>query len=53
VNIVLSRISTPKGAAVDTFYVTDSTTHGKITDSNRIASLQHHLRAAILSGAGR
>ena len=52
-NIVLSRISTQKGAAVDTFYITDSTTRSKITDSNRIAGLQHHLRAAIISGAVR
>ncbi len=52
-NIVLSRISTQKGAAVDTFYVTDSATRGKITDSNRIAGFQHRLRAAILAGAGR
>src|SRR5215471_6165239 len=53
VNIVLSRISTQKGAAIDTFYVSDSATRAKITDSNRIAGIQHHLRAAILSGAGR
>ena len=52
-NIALSRISTQKGAAVDTFYITDSTTRGKITDSNRIAALQQHLRAAIMSGAAR
>jgi len=52
-NIVLSRISTQKGAAIDTFYVTDSATGAKITDSNRIAAIQHHLRAAILSGNTR
>ena len=52
-DIVLSRISTQKGAAVDTFYLTDSATGAKITDSNRIAGLQHRLRAAILSGAAR
>jgi len=52
-DIVLSRISTQKGAAVDTFYLTDTGTGAKITDSNRIAGLQHRLRAAILSGAGR
>jgi [protein-PII] uridylyltransferase len=50
-SIVLSRISTQKGAAVDTFYVADSTTRGKITDSNRIASLQRRLRSVILGGA--
>ena len=53
VNICLSRISTQKGAAIDTFYVNDATTGGKITDSNRIAGLQRRLRAVILSGAAR
>jgi [protein-PII] uridylyltransferase len=48
--ISLSRISTEKGAAVDTFYVTDVTTRGKITDSNRISSLQMKLQeAAVLA----
>ena len=51
VTIALSRINTQKGGAVDTFYVCDS--RGKITDSNRIAGIQHRLRAAILSGAAR
>ena len=51
-NIILSRISTQKGAAVDTFYITDAMTRAKIIDSNRIAGLQQHLRASILSGAG-
>jgi [protein-PII] uridylyltransferase len=53
VNIALSRISTQKGAAIDTFYVCDKNSRGKITDSNRIAGIQHRLRAAILSGAAR
>jgi [protein-PII] uridylyltransferase len=53
VNIGLSRISTQKGAAIDTFYINDATTRGKITDSNRIAGLQRRLRAVILSGAVR
>ena len=44
--ISLSRISTEKGAAVDTFYVVDVTTRGKITDSNRISSLQKKLQEA-------
>jgi [protein-PII] uridylyltransferase len=49
VYISLSRISTEKGAAVDTFYVADVTTRGKITDSNRIRSLQQKLqKAAVL-----
>ncbi len=51
VNITLSRISTQKGAALDTFYVCDNNNR-KITDSHRIAGVQHRLRAAILSGAG-
>ena len=32
VSIALSRISTEKGAAIDTFYVADRATRGKITD---------------------
>jgi [protein-PII] uridylyltransferase len=32
VSIALSRISTEKGAAIDTFYVADRTTRGKIVD---------------------
>jgi [protein-PII] uridylyltransferase len=53
VNIGLSRISTQKGAAIDTFYINDTATRGKITDSNRIAGLQRRLRAVVLSGAAR
>ena len=52
VNITLSRISTQKGAAIDTFYVCDANGR-KVTESNRIAGIQHRLRAAILSGAAR
>jgi len=52
-NIVLSRISTEKGAAIDTFYVTENSTRTKITDSSRISGIQHRLRSAILSGAAR
>ena len=46
VSIALSRISTEKGAAIDTFYVADRTTRGKITDPSRIAALQERLRNA-------
>ena len=53
VNIGLSRISTQKGAAIDTFYINDAASRGKITDSDRIASLQRRLRSVILSGAAR
>jgi [protein-PII] uridylyltransferase len=49
-NIVLSRISTQKGAAIDTFYITDSSSRAKITESHRIAALQRRLRSAILGG---
>jgi [protein-PII] uridylyltransferase len=50
VSIALSRVSTQNGAAIDTFYVTDSATRGKITDSHRIAALQKRLQVATLSG---
>ncbi len=43
-SIILSRISTEKGAAIDTFYVTDSGTRGKITELGRLAVLQKRLR---------
>jgi [protein-PII] uridylyltransferase len=49
VSIALSRISTQNGAAIDTFYVVDSFTRGKITDSHRIAALQRHLQFAALT----
>ena len=49
-NIVLSRISTQKGAAIDTFYITDCSSRAKITDSHRIAALQRRLRSAIVGG---
>jgi [protein-PII] uridylyltransferase len=48
VSIALSRISTEKGAAIDTFYVADRTAHGKITDPTRIAALQERLHRAAL-----
>lgn len=48
VSIALSRISTEKGAAIDTFYVADRTTRGKIHDPSRIASLQQRLHRAAL-----
>jgi [protein-PII] uridylyltransferase len=50
VAMALSRISTQNGAALDTFYVTDSVTRGKITESSRIAALQAELRNATLRG---
>ena len=48
--IALSRINTQSGAAIDTFYVVDHSSHGKITESHRIAALQKHLQNAILGG---
>jgi len=48
VSISLSRISTEKGGAIDTFYVVDSSTRGKITDSSRIAALQEALQRTAL-----
>jgi [protein-PII] uridylyltransferase len=48
VSIALSRISTEKGAAIDTFYVADRMTHGKIADPSRIAALQERLHRAAL-----
>jgi [protein-PII] uridylyltransferase len=48
VAIALSRISTQDGAAIDTFYVTDSATGNKITDSHRIAGLQKRLQSIAL-----
>ncbi|MEP6699427.1 MAG: [protein-PII] uridylyltransferase [Verrucomicrobiota bacterium] len=48
VSIALSRISTEKGAATDTFYVAEQSTRGKITDTSRIAALQERLHRAAL-----
>jgi [protein-PII] uridylyltransferase len=51
VSLVLSRISTQNGAAIDTFYVTDSAAGNKITDSSRIAALQKILHSVALGEA--
>jgi [protein-PII] uridylyltransferase len=48
VYIALARINTEKGAAIDTFYVTDAQTRGKITDTRRIDLLQTELTTAAL-----
>jgi [protein-PII] uridylyltransferase len=48
--IALSRINTQDGAAIDTFYVMDRSSHSKITDSQRIAAIQRQLQRTILSG---
>src|SRR5438874_537664 len=51
IDIALSRISTESGAAIDTFYVTDRRTRGKITNAQRIDSLQAELHRAALPPA--
>jgi [protein-PII] uridylyltransferase len=46
--IALSRISTQQGAAIDTFYVTDAETRSKVTDVDRLTTLQTAIhRAAV------
>jgi [protein-PII] uridylyltransferase len=50
VNISLSRIATEKGAAIDSFYVTD-TRGKKVTDPDRIKALHEALKAATLEPA--
>ncbi len=48
VSIALSRVSTEKGAAVDTFYVVDGVSRAKISDQARIELLQKRLQQAAL-----
>ena len=48
VSIALSRVSTEKGAAIDTFYVVDGTTRGKISEQERIELVQKRLEQAAL-----
>ena len=50
VSIALSRINTQDGAAIDTLYVVDRSTHAKIAQSHRITAIQEHLQGAILGG---
>lgn len=47
VHIALSRISTVQGAAIDTFYIVDASTRGKITDTARIETLQQSLQGIL------
>jgi len=49
--ITLSRISTDKGAAIDTFYVTDADTRGKLTDAGRVSELQRQLQEVTMASA--
>jgi len=48
ISIALSRISTEKGAAIDTFYVIDGNTRAKITERGRMTALLKRLRDAAL-----
>jgi [protein-PII] uridylyltransferase len=51
--IPLCRINTQAGAAIDTLYVVDGSSHGKITDSHRIRTIQQHLKDAILRASAK
>ena len=51
--VPLSRINTQAGAAIDTLYVVDGSSHAKITDSNRIRILQQQLKDVILHGSAK
>ena len=50
VNIALSRVATEKGAAFDSFYVTEAE-GGKITNEATLRNLQTSLIAAATGGA--
>src|SRR5216110_2427251 len=51
--VPLSRINTQAGAAIDTLYVVDASSHAKITDSQRILIVQQHLKDTILRGSAK
>ena len=51
--VPLSRINTQAGAAIDTLYVVDASSHAKITDSQRIRIVQQHLKDTILHGSAK
>jgi [protein-PII] uridylyltransferase len=51
--VPLYRINTQAGAAIDTLYVVDGSSHAKITDSQRIRILQEHLKDTILRGLAK
>src|SRR5215469_6530364 len=51
--VPLSRINTQAGAAIDTLYVVDGSSHAKITDSQRIRVVQQHLKETILRGSAK
>jgi [protein-PII] uridylyltransferase len=51
--VPLFRINTQAGAAIDTLYAVDATSHGKIADLLRIRTIQQHLKDAILRGSAK
>jgi [protein-PII] uridylyltransferase len=51
--VPLCRINTQAGAAIDTLYVVDGSSHAKITDSQRIRIVQQHLKDTILGGLAK
>jgi [protein-PII] uridylyltransferase len=51
--VPLYRINTQAGAAIDTLYVVDGSSHTKITDSQRIRIIQQHLKDTILRGSAK
>jgi [protein-PII] uridylyltransferase len=46
--VLNARISTQAGAAIDRFYLVDSSSEKKITDKNRLAKMQSELQKCIL-----
>jgi [protein-PII] uridylyltransferase len=48
IDIALARISTESGAAIDTFYVMERRTRGKIAGGQRMEALERELRSAAL-----
>jgi [protein-PII] uridylyltransferase len=51
--VPLSRINTQAGAAIDTLYVVDGSSHAKITDSQRVRIVQQRLKDTILGGSAK
>ncbi|MGV3773689.1 MAG: [protein-PII] uridylyltransferase [Verrucomicrobiales bacterium] len=53
IDIALARISTERGAAVDTFYITTSIEKEKVTDPDLLAEIQARLQEALAAPAGK
>jgi [protein-PII] uridylyltransferase len=49
--VPLFRINTQAGAAIDTLYAVDASSHVKIADLQRTRTIQQHLKDAILRGS--